>query len=242
MPCWKKELHRSSEVWKYGPKSPFPISLLHIPYLKSYETRNFVLFDERKGSPNEYIRRFFDALSHHVGDHNLYFKEFLKSLTYRAYTWYTTLAPTFIWAWKELESKFRKKYFQHEDKVTTSQPTIHEHGEDPMTFVRRFWDFALDCYYEKDKEALEEICIGNIVPDYRVYLDNIGISQFLRLLEAVRKTNMLVNPAIQRSWRNEKKEAYQALAVKDRSNYNFWKRKEKDGDRKTYLSLACNDE
>lgn len=111
-----------------------------------------------------------------------------------------------------------------------------------MTFVWRFWDLALDCYYKKDEEALVEICIGNIVPDYRVYLDNIGISQFSRLLEAVRKTNMSVKPAIQRSWRNEEKETYQALAVEDRFDYNFWKRKEKDGDRKTYLSLACNDE
>lgn len=69
-----------------------------MPYPKSYEMLNFVLFDEKKGNPNEYIRRFFDALSHHVGNHNLYLKEFSKSLTYHAYTWYTTLAPAFIQA------------------------------------------------------------------------------------------------------------------------------------------------
>lgn len=111
-----------------------------------------------------------------------------------------------------------------------------------MTFVRRFWVLPLYCYYKNDEETLVEICIGNIVPDYRVYLDNVGISQFSRLLEVVRKTSMLVKLAIQRSWRNEKKEAYQALVVEDRSNYNPWKRKERDGDKKTYLLLACNDE
>lgn len=69
-----------------------------MPYPKSYETLNFVIFDKKKGSPNEYKRRFFDALSHYVGNHNLYLKEFSKSLIYRAYTWYTTLPPAFIGA------------------------------------------------------------------------------------------------------------------------------------------------
>ncbi|CAL8084694.1 unnamed protein product [Prunus armeniaca] len=51
--------------------------------------------------------------------------------------------------------------------------------EDPADFVRRFQNLALDCYDEKDEEALVEICISNIVVDYRVYLENIGIANFL---------------------------------------------------------------
>lgn len=39
-----------------------------------------------------------------------------------------------------------------------------------MTFVQCFWDLALDCYDEKDEEALVEICNSNIVLEYRVYL------------------------------------------------------------------------
>ncbi|TQE06824.1 hypothetical protein C1H46_007541 [Malus baccata] len=42
----KNELHRSSEDWKYVPESPYPVSLLHIPCPKNYETSNFVLFNE----------------------------------------------------------------------------------------------------------------------------------------------------------------------------------------------------
>ncbi|CAL8993758.1 unnamed protein product, partial [Prunus brigantina] len=149
----EKELSRSQEDWKYIPQPPYLASLLQQPYPKGYETPTFVLFDGRKGSPKEHVNRFLDALGPHAGDYNLRLREFSKSLTDWAYTWYTTLAPGSMRSWDDLAS-------------------------------RRFRDLALDCYDEKDEEALVEICISNIVADYRVYLENIGISQFSRLLEA----------------------------------------------------------
>ncbi|CAL9011987.1 unnamed protein product [Prunus brigantina] len=108
--------------------------------------------------------------------------------------------------------------YMHEERVTTTQlnNTCQKHGEDPVDFLRRYRDLALDCYDEKDKEALVEIFISNIVADYRVYLENIGISQFSRLLKAVRKTSMSVKPTEQRTWRSEKKEAHQTLAIDDK--------------------------
>ena len=109
-----------------------------------------------------------------------------------------------------------------------------------MDFVRRFRDLALDCYDEKDEEALVEICISNIVADYRVYLENIGISQFSQLLEAVRKTSMSVKPTRQRTWRNEKKEAHQTLAIDDKPSNDYNSRKRKD--KETYPPLPCKDE
>ncbi|CAL8993067.1 unnamed protein product [Prunus brigantina] len=139
------------------------------PYPKGYEAPTFVLFNGRKGSPKEHVNCFIDALGPHAGS---------------------------IHSWENLASRFCKKYFQHEERVTTTQlnNTRQKDGEDPLDFVRRFRDLALDCYDEKDEEALVEICISNIVADYRVYLENIGISQFSWLLEAVRKTSMSVKP------------------------------------------------
>ncbi|BFG41078.1 hypothetical protein CerSpe_273520 [Prunus speciosa] len=238
----ERELNRSQEDWKYIPQPPYPSSLLQQPYPKGYEAPSFVLFYGRKGSPKEHVNRFIDALGPHVGDYNLRLREFSKSLTDRAYTWYTTLAPGSIRSWEDLASRFCKKYFQHEERVTTTQlnNTRQKHGEDPVDFVRRFRDLALDCYDEKDEEALVEICISNIVADYRVYLENIGISQFSRLLEAVRKTSMSVKPAEQRSWRSEKKEMHQTLAVDDKSSGDYNSRKRKD--RETYPLLPCKDE
>ncbi|VVA18732.1 PREDICTED: retrotransposon, partial [Prunus dulcis] len=226
----EKELSRSQEDWKYIPQPPYPSSLLQQPYPKGYETPNF------------HVSRFIDALGPHAGDYNLRLREFSKSLTDRAYTWYTTLAPGSIRSWDDLAGRFCKKYFQHEERVTTTQlnNTRQKYGEDRVDFVRRFRDLALDCYDEKDEEALVEICISNIVADYRVYLENIGISQFSRLLEAVRKTSMSVKPTGQRTWRNEKKEAHQTLAVDDKPSNDYSARKRKD--RETYPPLPCKDE
>ncbi|CAL2248228.1 unnamed protein product [Prunus armeniaca] len=174
----EKKLSRSQEDWKYLPQPPYPSSVLQQPYPKGYEAPNFVLFNGRNGSPKEHVNRFIDALGPHGGDYNLRLREFSKSLTDRAYTWYTTLAPGSISSWEDLASRFCKKYFQHEERVTTTQlnNTRQKHGEDPVDFVRKFRDLALDCYDEKDEEALVGICISNIVADYRVYLENIGIS------------------------------------------------------------------
>ncbi|CAL2231366.1 unnamed protein product [Prunus armeniaca] len=71
----------------------------------------------------------------------------------------------------DLASRFCKKYFQHEERVTTTQlnSTCQKHVEVPVDFMRRFRDLALDCYDDKDNEALVEICISNIVADYKVF-------------------------------------------------------------------------
>ncbi|CAL8137096.1 unnamed protein product [Prunus armeniaca] len=89
----EKKLSRSQEDWKYLPQPPYPSSLLQQPYPKGYEAPNFVLFNGRNESPKEHVNRFIDALGPHVGDYNLRLREFSKSLTDRAYTWYMTLAP-----------------------------------------------------------------------------------------------------------------------------------------------------
>ncbi|CAL2227278.1 unnamed protein product [Prunus armeniaca] len=206
----EKKLSRSQEDWKYFPQPPYPLNLLQQPYPKGYKAPNFILFDGRKGSPKEHVNRFIDALGSHAGDCNLRLREFSKSLIDRAYTWYTTLAPGTVRSWEDLANRFCKKYFQHEERVTIIQlnNTRQKYGEDPVDFVHRFRDLALDCYDEKDEEALVEICISNIVADYRVYLENIGISQFSRLLEAVRKTSISVKLTEQEAWRSEEEERH----------------------------------
>ncbi|CAL2265924.1 unnamed protein product [Prunus armeniaca] len=133
---------RSQKDWKYLPQPPYPSSLLQQPYPKGYEAPSFVLFDGRKGSPKEHVNRFIDALGPHAGDYNFRLREFSKSLTDRAYTWYMTLTPGSVFSWEDLASRFYKKYFQHEDRVTTTQlnNTHQKHGEEPVEFVRReYW-------------------------------------------------------------------------------------------------------
>ncbi|CAL9005366.1 unnamed protein product [Prunus brigantina] len=135
----EKELSQSQEDWKYIPQPLYPSSLLQQPYPKGYEAPSFVLFKGRKGSPKEHVNRYIDAFGPHAGDHNLRLREFSKSLTDCAYTWYTILAPGSICFWEDLASR-------------------------------------IYCSNKKDEEALVEIRISNVVADYRVYLENIGIS------------------------------------------------------------------
>ncbi|KAK9932278.1 hypothetical protein M0R45_019524 [Rubus argutus] len=227
----EKELHRTNEDWKYP---PYPSSLVSLPYPKRYEAPTFILFDGRKGSPKEHISRFIDALGPHAGDHNLRLREFLKSLTDRAYTWYTTLAAGSVRTWEELASKFCKKYFEHEERVTITQLnyTRQRAGENLVDFVCRFRDLALDCYDEKGEESLVEICISNMLPEYRVYLENVGIGQFSGLMDATKKTSMSVKA--QRSWRSDKKDSPQTLAIEEGSSY---KKK-----RETFPAIPCSNE
>ncbi|KAK9901408.1 hypothetical protein M0R45_002149 [Rubus argutus] len=230
----EKELHRTNEDWKYIPQPPYPSSLVSLPFPKGYETPTFILFDGRKGSPKEHISRFIDALGPHAGDHNLRLREFSKSLTDRAYTWYTTLAAGSVRTWEELASKFCKKYFEHEERVTITQLnyTRQRAGENLVDFVRRFRDLALDCYDEKGEESLVEICISNILPEYRVYLENVGMGQFSGLMDAAKKTSVSVKA--QRSWRSDKKDSPQTLAIEERPSY---KKK-----RETFPAIPCSNE
>lgn len=147
------------------------------PYLKGYETPNFILLDDRKGSPKEHISQFLDALGQHAGDRNLRLCEFSKSHMGRAYNWYTILAPRTIHTWDEMVGKFCKKYFQNEEKVTTIMlsNTQQNQGENLVDYVHRIWDLALDYCDSDDEVALVGICINNIISKYRVYLENIGI-------------------------------------------------------------------
>ncbi|TQD96173.1 hypothetical protein C1H46_018202 [Malus baccata] len=75
-----------------------------------------------------------------------------------------------------------------------------------------------------------------------VYLENIGINQFSRLLEAKRKISMSVKLSTKRSRKSDTKETHQALAGDDKFDYNLQIRKETDEDKETYPPLACSEE
>ena len=75
-------------------------------------------------------------------------REFSKSLTDRAYTWYSTLQPGSIATWDDMVESFCSKYFHGEEKVTilTLHNTKQKSSEGLLDFIRRFRDAALDCY------------------------------------------------------------------------------------------------
>ena len=136
----ERELHMpSTEDLEYMPQPPYPMEIFRKPYPAGYEPPHFILFDGRKGNPKEHVSRFIDAMGPHAGNHDLRLREFSKSLTDRAYTWYTSLPPSSIRSWEELVSRFCRKYFQNEEHVTVIQlNNTHQKASEPLVdFVKR---------------------------------------------------------------------------------------------------------
>ena len=75
---------------------------------------------------------------------------------------------------------FWTKYFHGEETITlaTLQPTKQRNGEDLIVYIKRFKDIALDYYDHCEEMTLAEMCITNIIREYRVILENLEISQF----------------------------------------------------------------
>ncbi|KAK9951342.1 hypothetical protein M0R45_006790 [Rubus argutus] len=71
-----------------------------------------------------------------------------------------------------------------------------------------------------------------MLPEYRVYLENVDIGQFSRLMDAAKKTSMSVKA--QRNWRSDKKDPPQTLAIEEGPSY---KKK-----RETFPAIPCSNE
>ena len=65
-------------------------------------------------------------------------------------------------------------------------------SEELLDYIRRFRDFSLMCYDPIEEERLVDICIVGMLYEYRPYLENLQISSFIRLVEASKRTSMLV--------------------------------------------------
>ena len=64
-----------------------------------------------------------------------------------------------------------------------------------MEYIKRFRDIALDCYDHSEEKTLVEMCMGNMIKEYIVVLENLEISQFVQLLQKARKTVQSVRPS-----------------------------------------------
>ena len=104
---------------------------------------------------------------------------------------------------------FCTKYFHGEETVmlTTLQETKQRSGKDLMEYIKRFRDIALDCYDHCEERTLVEMCMKNMIREYRTILENLEISQFAQLLQKPRKTAQSVKPS------SDKRNAAQAMVV-----------------------------
>ena len=112
-------------------------------------------------------------------------REFSKSLVDRAYTWYTVLPAGSIRKWEDMVESFYSKYFHVEKKIIliNLHSTKQLIGKDLVKYIHRFRDVSLDCHVTYDKGELIEVCIDNMLPEFRAHLENLDISQFAPLLQ-----------------------------------------------------------
>ena len=62
--------------------------------------------------------------------------------------------------------------------LATLQATKQKSGEDLMEYIKRFRNIALDCYDHCEERTLVEMCMMNMIREYRAVLENLEISQF----------------------------------------------------------------
>ena len=111
-----------------------------MPYPTGYTVPKFIKFDRKQGNAKEQVVRFIETLGVHDSDHSLCLREFSKSLTKKAYSWYVNLALNSIKSWEEMVNKFHMKFFQVQEKVTTLtlRRDVQKEGEDILDYVKQF--------------------------------------------------------------------------------------------------------
>ena len=159
------------------------------------------------------MSNFIDTLGPYMADKDLCLREFSKSLCDHAYTWYIGLKPGPILTWNDMVDMFCTKYFHKEEIVmlATLQATKQRGSEDLMEYIKKFRDIALECYDHCEEKTLVEMCMGNMIMEYRAILENLEISHFAQLLQKARKTAQSVRPISDRP--KERRSTLQAMVV-----------------------------
>uniref|UniRef100_A0A2N9FCJ7 RNA-directed DNA polymerase n=1 Tax=Fagus sylvatica TaxID=28930 RepID=A0A2N9FCJ7_FAGSY len=204
--------------------TPF-VTMSDEPYPEKYDTPVFALFDGRKGSAMEHISKFLDSMGPFAAHGDLCLREFSKSLVDRAYTWYTVLPAGSIRTWEDMVESFCSKYFHVEEKITlvNLHSTKQQIGEDLVKYIHRFRDVSLDCHVKYQEGELVEVCIDNMLPEFRAHLENLDITRFAPLLQKARKTAISVKPQVEKS--RDKKSLPQTLTVSTTTAPSGTKRK-----------------
>ena len=72
----------------------------------------------------------------------------------------------------------------------------------------------MDCYGNHEESELVEICITNMLTEYRVHLENLDIIKFMVLLQKAGKTALSVKAQVEKP----KRSGQQVLAVSTQPN------------------------
>ncbi|KAJ1375999.1 Ribonuclease H domain [Sesbania bispinosa] len=180
-------------------KPPLVEEILAKPYPMGYRSPSFRKFDGA-GSVREHLMCFLDDLGVHRNNKELRLKEFSKSLSGRAFTWYDKLYPHSIRIWEELAAEFCGKFLEEEGALHIMDlgRVKQRAGESLVAFIKRYRDRALQC-----KETLPEADLGTDVAEAMKRQGNRpkdaeGAYDVCALEERGRKKNFRNNPPSRR--------------------------------------------
>ena len=92
-------------------QSPYPWEIQAKPYPKGYHLPAFRIYNGRTRNARKHIIQFIDDLGVFSHDLELRMREFSKSLTDRAYSWYANLSSGSVHSWEDLVGQFCGKFF-----------------------------------------------------------------------------------------------------------------------------------
>ncbi|KAJ1403687.1 Ribonuclease H domain [Sesbania bispinosa] len=143
---------RGSPDALFNLEPPLKEEVLAMSYPTGYQSPSFRKFDGT-GSAREHLMCFLDDLGVHRDNKGLRMKEFSKSISGRAFTWYVKLCPRSIQMWEELATEFCGKFLEEEDAIHIMDlgRVKQKTGESLIAFIKRYRDRALQC-----KETLPE--------------------------------------------------------------------------------------
>ena len=120
---------------------------------------------------------------------------------------------------------FCNKYFHVEEKIilVNLHSTKQQTGKDLVKYIHRFRDVSLDCHVKYQEGELVEVCINNMLPEFRAHLENLDITRFAPLLQKARKTAISIKPQVEKN--RDKKSLPKTLTVSTTSTASGTKRK-----------------
>ena len=213
-----QEKNRTSNFSEFDLKLPYPAKVAAKPYPKDYASPKFKLFDGKNGDAREHLMKFVETLGVAGLDNDLKLKEFSKSLTGKAYTWYVNLVPGSVESWNQMCKLFEEKFFSTQEKVSLADMgrEYQRSREDLMDYIERFREKALDIHEVHEEKELVKVCIQGMFEEYRVHIENLKIATFASLVENARRTNNSVGKQKESRSFRKSSPAVHAVQVEDK--------------------------
>ena len=116
--AYLKEIQARSSAGVLDLKLPYDQRIAAKPYPKEYVSPKFMLFNGKKGSAKEHLLKFIETLEVYGFNDDLKLKEFSKSLSEKANTWYVNLPLGSVDSWDTMCKMFLEKFFSTQEWVT----------------------------------------------------------------------------------------------------------------------------